>query len=174
MPLPNKCNFFNQILTYANLCCVLIFHLSCCWCFIIDIKYFPKNSEKCWWWGPGYWGWKKTSYQKLNCNFWSHPLEFDLKYVIHAASPTCVAWIFLDLSMSIPDNFIFSLKSPIVVPEKLLMGPGPSNVSKRVLEAQALPTLGHLHGEFTKVSQSKQTFLFYSADFYGKRYLSVK
>jgi len=31
------------------------------------------------------------------------------------------------------------------------MGPGPSNVAKRVLEAQALPTLGHLHAEFCTV-----------------------
>ena len=43
------------------------------------------------------------------------------------------------------------LKNPIFVPQKLLMGPGPSNVTKRVLEAQALPTLGHLHTEFCKV-----------------------
>jgi len=31
------------------------------------------------------------------------------------------------------------------------MGPGPSNVSDRVLQAQALPTLGHLHPEFCKI-----------------------
>ena len=44
-----------------------------------------------------------------------------------------------------------TLKNPIHVPQKLLMGPGPSNVSQRVLNAQALPTLGHLHTEFCKV-----------------------
>ena len=45
-----------------------------------------------------------------------------------------------------------SLKDPIHVPQmRLLMGPGPSNVSTRVLQAQALPTLGHLHPEFCKV-----------------------
>ena len=44
-----------------------------------------------------------------------------------------------------------TLKNPIFVPQKLLMGPGPSNVSQRVLNAQALPTLGHLHVEFCKV-----------------------
>merc|ERR1719342_1490048 len=32
-----------------------------------------------------------------------------------------------------------------------MTGPGPSNVSERVLQAQALPTLGHLHPEFTKI-----------------------
>jgi len=37
------------------------------------------------------------------------------------------------------------------VPLKTLSGPGPSNVSERVLQAQALPTLGHLHPEFTKI-----------------------
>ena len=45
-----------------------------------------------------------------------------------------------------------SLKLPIHIPQmRLLMGPGPSNVSERVLKAQALPTLGHLHPEFCKV-----------------------
>jgi len=44
-----------------------------------------------------------------------------------------------------------TLKNPIHVPQKLLMGPGPSNVSQRVLNAQALPTLGHLHTEFCKI-----------------------
>merc|ERR1719150_2504677 len=32
-----------------------------------------------------------------------------------------------------------------------MTGPGPSNVSQKVLQAQALPTLGHLHPEFTKI-----------------------
>ena len=45
-----------------------------------------------------------------------------------------------------------ALKVPIHIPQmRLLMGPGPSNVSERVLRAQALPTLGHLHPEFCKV-----------------------
>jgi len=43
------------------------------------------------------------------------------------------------------------LAKPINVPQKTLMGPGPSNVSDRVLQAQALPTLGHLHPEFTHI-----------------------
>merc|ERR1711971_743303 len=43
-----------------------------------------------------------------------------------------------------------SLAEPINVPLKTMTGPGPSNVNDRVLQAQALPTLGHLHPEFTK------------------------
>merc|ERR1712021_47802 len=43
------------------------------------------------------------------------------------------------------------LAEPIHVPLKTLAGPGPSNVSDRVLQAQALPTLGHLHPEFCKI-----------------------
>ena len=43
------------------------------------------------------------------------------------------------------------LKEPIVVPDKQLMGPGPSNVNQRVLQAMALPTLGHLHPEYCKI-----------------------
>jgi len=44
-----------------------------------------------------------------------------------------------------------SLAEPINVPLKTMTGPGPSNVNDRVLQAQALPTLGHLHPEFTKI-----------------------
>ena len=44
------------------------------------------------------------------------------------------------------------LAEPINVPSKLLMGPGPSNAHPRVLAAGALPLLGHLHPEFTKVN----------------------
>ena len=44
-----------------------------------------------------------------------------------------------------------SLEQPLHVPLKTMTGPGPSNVSERVLQSQALPTLGHLHPEFTKV-----------------------
>jgi len=44
-----------------------------------------------------------------------------------------------------------SLDEPLHVPLKTMTGPGPSNVSEKVLKAQALPTLGHLHPEFTKI-----------------------
>lgn len=44
-----------------------------------------------------------------------------------------------------------SLALPINVPLKTMTGPGPSNVCDRVLQAQALPTIGHLHPEFTKI-----------------------
>lgn len=44
-----------------------------------------------------------------------------------------------------------SLAQPLVVPLKTLAGPGPSNCSDRVLQAQALPTLGHLHPEFCTI-----------------------
>ncbi|XP_069683970.1 alanine--glyoxylate aminotransferase [Periplaneta americana] len=39
------------------------------------------------------------------------------------------------------------LLKPLSVPEKLLMGPGPSNCPPRVLHAMGLPVLGHLHPE---------------------------
>ena len=35
------------------------------------------------------------------------------------------------------------------LPQRLLMGPGPSNVNARVLQAMALPTIGHLDPAFT-------------------------
>lgn len=40
-----------------------------------------------------------------------------------------------------------SLTRPLVVPQKILMGPGPSNSSQRVRDALAQPTLGHSHTE---------------------------
>ncbi|PSN42958.1 Serine--pyruvate aminotransferase [Blattella germanica] len=44
------------------------------------------------------------------------------------------------------------LQKPLVVPQKLLMGPGPSNCPPRVLHAMSLPVLGHLHPETCSVS----------------------
>jgi hypothetical protein len=46
-----------------------------------------------------------------------------------------------------------ALKGPLNVPEKLLMGPGPSNCYPKVLQATALPTLGHMHTEFFQVQK---------------------
>lgn len=40
-----------------------------------------------------------------------------------------------------------SLTTPLVVPNKIMMGPGPSNANERVLRAMALPILGHMHPE---------------------------
>lgn len=54
--------------------------------------------------------------------------------------------------MSTVSNAPESLLKPMVLPQKLLMGPGPSNCPPRILNASALPMLGHLHPEFTKVS----------------------
>ena len=36
-------------------------------------------------------------------------------------------------------------------PERILMGPGPSTVSARVLKAMSSPTLGHLDPEYIKI-----------------------
>lgn len=44
-----------------------------------------------------------------------------------------------------------SLMKPMDFPQKLLMGPGPSNCPPRVLAAGALPMLGHLHPEFLQI-----------------------
>ena len=37
------------------------------------------------------------------------------------------------------------------VPQRLLMGPGPANAYPRILAAQALPLLGHMHPPFLKI-----------------------
>jgi len=53
----------------------------------------------------------------------------------------------MSLAVAAPE----ALKSPLAIPEKTLLGPGPSNTPERVLKAMALPTIGHLHPEFCKV-----------------------
>src|SRR5438067_149507 len=37
------------------------------------------------------------------------------------------------------------------LPQRILMGPGPSNVNARVLQALAMPTIGHLDPAFTQL-----------------------
>ncbi|MBX7208087.1 MAG: alanine--glyoxylate aminotransferase family protein [Verrucomicrobiaceae bacterium] len=44
-------------------------------------------------------------------------------------------------------------------PERILMGPGPSDVPKRVLAALAAPTLGHLDPEYLKIMDEVRDFL---------------
>ncbi|EAT32945.1 AAEL014817-PA [Aedes aegypti] len=43
------------------------------------------------------------------------------------------------------------LREPLITPNKLLMGPGPSNAPQRVLDAMSRPILGHLHPETLKI-----------------------
>lgn len=43
------------------------------------------------------------------------------------------------------------MKYDLNPPDRILMGPGPSNVSSKVLEAQAKPVIGHLDPEFIKI-----------------------
>ena len=48
------------------------------------------------------------------------------------------------------------MKNLAEIPERLLMGPGPSNVSRATLEALARPTIGHLDPEFLATMDSLQ------------------
>ena len=45
------------------------------------------------------------------------------------------------------------LSSHLSIPEKTMMGPGPTNVPLRIRNAMAQPTIGHLHPEFCKVNK---------------------
>jgi alanine-glyoxylate transaminase/serine-glyoxylate transaminase/serine-pyruvate transaminase len=51
--------------------------------------------------------------------------------------------------------------SPLKVPTRILMGPGPTNAHPRVLAAQALPLLGHLHPPFLAIMDEIQEGLRY-------------
>jgi alanine-glyoxylate transaminase/serine-glyoxylate transaminase/serine-pyruvate transaminase len=44
-------------------------------------------------------------------------------------------------------------------PQRILMGPGPSNVSPRVLQAMAQPTIGHLDPQFTQLMDETMALL---------------
>lgn len=44
-----------------------------------------------------------------------------------------------------------ALLQPLVVPRKLLLGPGPSNISARVQEAGGKPMIGHMHTEMFQI-----------------------
>ena len=43
------------------------------------------------------------------------------------------------------------------VPMRILMGPGPANANPRVLQAQALPMLGHMHPPFLKIMDGRHS-----------------
>lgn len=53
------------------------------------------------------------------------------------------------------------IAGPIQVPARVLMGPGPSNAYPRVLVAQSLPLLGHMHPQFFKIMDEIQRGLRY-------------
>jgi alanine-glyoxylate transaminase/serine-glyoxylate transaminase/serine-pyruvate transaminase len=46
---------------------------------------------------------------------------------------------------------ITAMTNLLEIKQRLLMGPGPSNVNPRVLKAMATPTIGHLDPEFLNV-----------------------
>ena len=49
-----------------------------------------------------------------------------------------------------------SLKRRLIVPKKLLCGPGPTNMHSRVRDALSLPLLGHMHKEFAEIMDELQ------------------
>jgi alanine-glyoxylate transaminase/serine-glyoxylate transaminase/serine-pyruvate transaminase len=56
-------------------------------------------------------------------------------------------------------------------PERLLLGPGPSNVDSRVMRAMAAPIIGHLDPEFLKVMDETKQLLQYT--FQTENYLTL-
>ena len=53
-----------------------------------------------------------------------------------------------------------SLSHQMEVPQKVLCGPGPTNMYPRVKDSLSLPLLGHLHKEFTKILDDIQVCYF--------------
>ena len=52
--------------------------------------------------------------------------------------------------------------APFQPPSRTLMGPGPSDVPQRILEAMARPTIGHLDPAFTDMMEQTKTLLRYA------------
>ena len=48
---------------------------------------------------------------------------------------------------------------PTTIPQRILLGPGPSQVSPRVLAAMSQPTIGHLDPVFLKIMDDIRTKL---------------
>ncbi len=57
------------------------------------------------------------------------------------------------------DKNLSHMVSPLKLPQRILLGPGPSNVSPRVLSALSLPVVGHLDPEFFKVMEDNKKML---------------
>lgn len=49
--------------------------------------------------------------------------------------------------------------APITPPQRVLLGPGPSDVSPRVLAAMAAPTIGHLDPEYLKIMDETRSMI---------------
>jgi alanine-glyoxylate transaminase / serine-glyoxylate transaminase / serine-pyruvate transaminase len=52
--------------------------------------------------------------------------------------------------------------APFLPPRRMLMGPGPSDVPQRILDAMARPTIGHLDPAFTDMMEQIKTLLRYA------------
>uniref|UniRef100_A0A4W3I303 Alanine--glyoxylate aminotransferase n=1 Tax=Callorhinchus milii TaxID=7868 RepID=A0A4W3I303_CALMI len=72
-----------------------------------------------------------------------------------AAPPTQHIYNQLSRSMSVQTGFTVpppkSLQQPLSVPKRLLLGPGPSNISSRVQEAGGRQIIGHMHPEMFQI-----------------------
>lgn len=72
----------------------------------------------------------------------------------HVATASC-------LSPAVDCGVAVSTAGPAQVPSRILMGPGPANAYPRVLAAQSLPLLGHMHPPFFKIMDEIQGGLKY-------------
>eukprot|EP01091_Cochliopodium_minus_P006682 TRINITY_DN16690_c1_g1_i1.p1 TRINITY_DN16690_c1_g1~~TRINITY_DN16690_c1_g1_i1.p1 ORF type:complete len:387 (-),score=125.77 TRINITY_DN16690_c1_g1_i1:48-1208(-) len=59
------------------------------------------------------------------------------------------------------DNTFRIQKSDLVLPKRLLFGPGPSTVPKRILDSMGSPIIGHLDPKFLDVMNETQSLLRY-------------
>lgn len=75
----------------------------------------------------------------------------------------CAGSIMSSLSVLPPE----CLLQPFIVPKRLMLGPGPSNVPARISAAGAQPMLGHLHAETIEVIQYMCSLIYRLLTFYA-------
>lgn len=77
----------------------------------------------------------------LRAAAWSSPRLPPLSFIRHRAMSGPNLWV--------PPPTV--LQQPLAVPDRLLLGPGPSNVPPRILAAGGRQLIGHVHKEMFQV-----------------------
>uniref|UniRef100_A0A672YTB3 Alanine--glyoxylate aminotransferase n=1 Tax=Sphaeramia orbicularis TaxID=375764 RepID=A0A672YTB3_9TELE len=65
------------------------------------------------------------------------------------------------------------LRKPLVVPDRRMFGPGPSNVPPRIIEAGANPVIGHMHPEIFEIMSNIKSGIQYMFQTQNKMTLAV-
>lgn len=79
-------------------------------------------------------------------------IKVALQATVHFSQSRTVREISLEMEVQVPEVF----KKPLLVPNKTLMGSGPSNATRRVLDSMSNPLLAECHPECLQVCLQKK------------------